>query len=397
MREIEQQIRRYCYLPSEEAYVAVTAWTVATHVAPLLDTAPGLVVTAPLDGAPRSRLRQVVAGLAAQPIVTTPSEASADGLFRSAANAATPSTVFLDDADGIFKSAARGSKGRLRTFLDSCHTRGLIRVKFDEWGEEFEPFAIVCLMAAGRLPVEVEDRAVVIRMTQAGETPDLGWFRRRDVARLAGLANVLTLWAEQNREEIAAYLAGWVGSPLIASKSRLKDHAAENWEPLLALADLAGHGWLDRVTEAAEVLDRQYQDEKMERSASERLLREVGAHLVGRTGFIGTTELTELLCEPEGSYWATSGLTPTRLARTLRLLGLGPRRNSTGTRRGYQVAELRGLVAKHIDASDASDASDGSDTSKTPLHAVRSSVPERKKAPWAGDPDTKSEPPALLV
>jgi hypothetical protein len=267
-------------------------------------------------------------------------------------------------------------------------------VKFEPKGEEFEPFALVCLIAAGRLPAVVEDRAVVIRMLQSGEGQELGWFRRQDAIALSTYAGILGRWAEQNREEIAEYLAGWVNTPLAESSSQLKDHAAETWEPLFAIADLAGGDWLTRITEAAQMLDAQYQHEKLERSFGERILRDIDHLVAGQDGFIGTTELTELLLMNGRSDWWVSELTPTRLARMLRGLGLRSRHNSAGTQRGFRIRELRALIAKYLDTSDSSD---GSDTSKSPSPTNLRQAPERTKTPWAGDSDTKSEPPALLV
>lgn len=360
MDEIERRLKQHCGLLSDEACAALTAWIIATHVAPLLGTAPGLVVTTPLGDAARSRVLQVVSGLAARPIVTTPSEASATSLFRASSKEGTPPSIFLNDADPIFRDGARGSKADLRDLVDHCHTRGLFGVRLGDDNQLLHPFAVVGLFSSSRLPREVEDRAVVIRLNQADEGQDRGSFRRRDIAALAQYANVAATLVEQHRGEIQECLDGWVGNPLTVSKSGFTDHVAETWEPLFAIADLAGPEWLDKVLHAAKVLEGHRQAERLESAVPERMLRDIARVLVDLTGFIGTKDLTDLLHE-FGTYdWWSNGLTPTALSRTLSRLGLKPRPDSKGKRRGFRVAEIRKLIAKNLDGSDTSDSSDTS-------------------------------------
>lgn len=356
---LERLLRQCCHLPSDEAYVAVAVWLVVTHVLDLLDTAPSLVITSPLGRSARARLLEVMSLVASRPIRTTPVAVSAISLCRKSNGGFGSPTIFLDEAETIFKPGGRGTNLGLRRFIETCHTRGRHGVRLGEPGEVFVPFAIVCLAGVTRMPAAVEDRSVVIRVPDGGEEQSHGWFRRRDAEELASLGNILKWWAAQNAHEIAEFIDAWVERAGPHSKSLLRDHAAEVWEPMLAIGDLAGGDWLDRVTHAAEVLEGQCQDEKLELSTTERLLRDIGRTVAERQGFIGSSELTQLLRENEATAWGASGLTPTRLSLTLRDLGLESRRDSAGMLRGFQAEELRMLVAKHIDVSDVSDTSDG--------------------------------------
>lgn len=363
MADVERKLRRFCCLPSPEAYAAVTVWIAATHVAALLRSAPGLVVTAPMGRSARSRLLSVVSAMTRKPLVVTPAAGRNDlDLYRTANEIFDPATVFIDDAEVIFNPRVRGSKKDLRTFVESCHTRGLFAVRMSS-GEELRPFALVCTVAGQPLPAEVEDRAVVVRM-DAGEDQDLGWFRRRDVSELVTASDLLTMWADQNMGDILEFLEAWVDRPANEFPLRMKDHAAETWEPLFAIADLAGHDWLDRIVEAARTLDGQYQSEKRQSSFAKRLLIDLRESLsegawADYNGFIGTEDAVELLSEDPQGHWRAAGLTPTKLSRTMRTLGLKSRRDSSGTRRGFQIGELRKFISSQLDASDASDASDG--------------------------------------
>ena len=93
MADVERKLRRYCYLPSPEAYVAVTVWIVATHVAALLRSAPGLVITAPMGRSARSRLLSVVSAMTRKPLIATPIGANGLDLYRTASETFDPATV----------------------------------------------------------------------------------------------------------------------------------------------------------------------------------------------------------------------------------------------------------------------------------------------------------------
>src|SRR5262249_27079463 len=105
------------------------------------------------------------------------------------------------------------------------------------------------MAAIGRLPETLADRCVVIRMQR--KRPEEVCERLRKVE-----TGDLIMRCERFVVENAAAIAG--ARPEVPEG--LNDRAADIWEPLLALADLAGGEWPRLAREAATALSAQAQD-----------------------------------------------------------------------------------------------------------------------------------------
>ena len=118
---------------------------------------------------------------------------------------------------------------------------------------------MAALAGIGAMPDTIEDRAVVIRMRRRAPGESVAPFRhRRDRPALTGLA---------------AQLAGWLGKHLAELEKAepampLEDRAADTWEPLVAVADLAGGLWPGLARDAAVVLTA---DQDPRRRVSDRI------------------------------------------------------------------------------------------------------------------------------
>ena len=94
----------------------------------------------------------------------------------------------------------------------------------------------------------VEDRSIITSLRR--RLPDEAVERLDGAARqrLQVLARKWRRWTNDHRESIQRV------QPI--RPCELDDRAADNWEPLLAIASLAGPAWLRRATQAAVALQR---------------------------------------------------------------------------------------------------------------------------------------------
>ena len=162
-----------------------------------------------------------------KPLAT--SSVSAAALFRSIEKW-TP-TLLIDEADTFLKE-----NHELRGVLNAGHTRELAYVLRCD-GEQLEPKrfsvwspkAIACI---GKLQETLSDRSIEIRLqrkTKAEETVPL---RDTSPETFERLARQLMSWAMGNGGQIKAARPAF---PAI-----LNDRAADNWQPLLAIAETLG-------------------------------------------------------------------------------------------------------------------------------------------------------------
>ncbi len=134
--------------------------------------------------------------------------------------------------------------------LNSGHSRdsaNVIRVV----GDDHEPrqvstWAPIALAIIGRLPDTLEDRSIEIPMKRRGPGEHVEKFRRKRLTELADLASMATRWASDNGEVLRK------ADPDIPAE--LHDRAADNWEFLLATADIVGGDWPARARQAAVAL-----------------------------------------------------------------------------------------------------------------------------------------------
>jgi hypothetical protein len=241
LKESEVAIRRYCILSSEHAYVAVVLWAAATYGQKIWDNAPRLAIVSPEKRCGKSRLMEVVGYLSYKPdefVNSTPA-----AIFRSISKV-DPPTLLIDEADTIFsdKKGSSESNAELRGLLNSGHRRGGAVKRCIDFGKKvvsFPTFAMVALCSIRDLPDTIMDRSVVIRMRRRRSTEHVEPFRiARDKPGLIAIAQKLSLWA------LDMEVPETVPNPL-------EDRAADTWEPLMAIAYMAGGDWPERAEAAA--------------------------------------------------------------------------------------------------------------------------------------------------
>jgi hypothetical protein len=342
-------IQRYVVLGGAEADAAAL-WALSVHAFDAFPIFPRLFVTAPEKQCGKSTLLDVIGYLV--PRKEAVDNITAAALFRFI-EAARP-TLLLDEAD----SYARDNED-LRGVLDSGHRRngGVIRtVGDDHEPRRFSTWAPVALAAIGHLPGTVEDRSIKIAMRRRRHDEHVEQLRDGRTEQLEKLARMAARWATDHAAALSA------ADP--AMPAGIVNRAADNWRPLLAVADLAVGPWPERARNVALALSANGDQAE---SAKVLLLGDLRA-LFGRepSGVLFTREILTALHKDETRPWPElkngKPITDRQLAALLKDFGLVPKtvRRGSETEKGYRLdwfadAFARYLPPRSVTASQSSD------------------------------------------
>ncbi|MFF7155336.1 DUF3631 domain-containing protein [Streptomyces sp. NPDC008139] len=348
--ELRFAVARYVVPPSPEALDAITLWIAATHLQSAWQHAPRLAIVAPTKACGKSRLLDVLLETVHNPFITVNSSPSA--IFRSITE--KPPTLLVDEADTIFGSAKVAEKNEeMRGLLNAGHQRNRPTTRVA--GAEHKPvkfptFAMAAIAGIGDLPDTIMDRAVIIRMRKRLESEHVDDFRTRtDIPFLQEVRDRLAEWLVTRLEEAAD----------LVPAMPVRDRAADTWEPLVAVADLAGGAWPQRARTACRVMTEREKGNEQDRGAKVRILADIRAAFAshGDPPMLATGELLDTLnADPEAPWHehGPAGLTARKLQMLLADYEIHPanRRFSDGQRRGYARADFTDAWNRYCPAPD---------------------------------------------
>jgi hypothetical protein len=344
--DVRDVISRYCALPGEHELNAVVLWCAATHLVGAFDFAPRLVIRSAEKRSGKSRLLEVVGGLVYSPLRVV--NASLAFVFRSLGEDPPP-TLLFDEVDTIFGSQKVADKNEdLRGLLNAGFQRGLPFgrvVGSDLRPQEYSTFAMAALAGIGRMPETIEDRAVVVVMKRHRNDEQVQPFRaRRDMPVLEELRDRLAAWADAVREAAGT----------MYPEMPVEDRAADLWEPLIVVADLAGGDWPRIARDAAVALTRAAAEEDTALSPNLRLLADI--RTVFDASFMKSQDLCAKLRALPESPWEHMDLNPTKLGRRLQEYSIRTRHTADKTERGYHLSDFVDAFRRYLPSETASDA-----------------------------------------
>ena len=333
--QVRAALARYVILPDEHAMTGVVLWIAATHAVPAWAHATRLVIRAPEKRCGKSRLLQIIQALSHQPLMSI--NVSSSAMYRSIAMAENdPPTILMDEADTVFGPKA-GDNEDLRGLLNGGFDRDAFTLRYDAGIRKVEAlstFAMAALAGIGTMPDTIEDRAVVIRMRRRAPGESVAPYRmRRDRPGMDDLKVHLNRWIRANMRDLE----------LAIPDMPIEDRAADLWEPLIAVADLAGGRWPEDAREAALVLSED-REANARQSVQSRLLADCRTAF-GDANALPSSVLLDRLKEDSEAPWATygnTGLNPRRLAELLREFDITSRtmRLDTGQAKAYTRADF---------------------------------------------------------
>jgi len=308
--ELAEAIRRYVVLYPHQAD-AVALWVLAAHAFDVWVIFPRLFVTAPEKQCGKTTLLDVLSRLVPRPLVASGITAAA--LFRTI-EAARP-TLLLDEADAY----ARDNED-LRAMLDAGHRRdgAVIRTVGDNHEpRQFSAWAPVALAAIGHLHSTIEDRSIIVRLRRRRPDERVESLRLDRAGVLDQLASKAARWAADH--------GGSLVTADTATPTGIYNRAADNWRPLVAVADLARGAWPKRACHAAVTLTREDADDgETVRTMLLADLRKLFASEA--SGVLFTAEILKALHARDDRPWPEyrSGrpITARQIAALLRPLGI---------------------------------------------------------------------------
>jgi hypothetical protein len=351
-------LRAYVAFPSTHAAVAVTLWAAHTHLAASFDSTPRLALISPEKQCGKSRVLELLELLCAGAEML--SDASAAYLYRRIG--AGEVTILLDEADAIWKRGKSDETAEaLRSVINAGHRKSATVGRVEMNGQSgklvrYRVYGPAAIAGIGNLPDTIMDRAVIVRMRRRAPDEPVRDYRER-VTRPEGeaLRDRLQVWALSAAER--------VGEPWPVLPAGVADRPADVWEPLLAVADLAGGDWTKLARAACTAFVTGARDDT--ETVGTRLLADL-RQIFGDASALSTETILGKLHALEESPWGDwygKPLDPRGLAKLLKPYQIKATQVRIGdsTPRGYRSADL--MEAWRIYAPE----SETSKTSATPL------------------------------
>ncbi|MYV53715.1 DUF3631 domain-containing protein [Streptomyces sp. SID3212] len=331
--QLKAAMARFVILPSDEALDAAVLWVAATHLQPSWQHAPRLAVVGPAKRCGKSRLLDILTETVHNPVITVNSTAAA--VFRSITE--EPPTLLVDEADTIFGTPKQAEKNEeMRGLLNAGHQRDryvLRVVGNDHTPHRFHTFAMAALAGIGDLPDTIMDRSIVIRMRRRAAGERVSPYRtKRDSPALHEIRARLAQWAVPLTDQAL----------LLEPPMPVEDRAADTWEPLVIVADLAGGTWPDRARHACTSMVSAEAEAEQDNPSNARILADIRRvfHAKGEQEQLSTDDLLHALNSDPEAPWAEhgrGGLTPRGLSAMLREYGISSGNVRVGDiqRKGY--------------------------------------------------------------
>jgi putative DNA primase/helicase len=335
---------KYVILPEHSA-IAIALWIFRAHCDDAFNISPRLAVLSPVKRCGKTTLLELIAKLVPRPLPT--SNVTASVIFRAVEK--LHPTLLIDEADSFLTD-----NEELRGIVNSGHRRESAHV-LRNVGDDHEPrlFSTWCPMVIagiGSLPETIEDRSIVVSMRrrQPGETiQPLRWNSRPGDAiqkRLATTASTLARWGFDHTPGLRAI------DPVISDG--LHDRAADNWYPLLTIAEKIGGPVIEQARAAAVALSI---GETKTESRGVELLRDIAELFEQDQQDRFTSQgLCDLLAGLEERPWSDwrrgKPLNPNQLARLLKDFGIHSRsiRFDSVVQRGYHREDFGDAFGRYL-------------------------------------------------
>jgi putative DNA primase/helicase len=245
---MKQVFRRYIVLP-KDADIALPLWVLHAWTMDAGDISPFMVLVSPTKRCGKTSVLILLYFLT--PKSELASNISASALFRYI-EAVRP-TLLIDEADTFVKD-----NEELRGILDSGHTKVAaqiirnVEVSGEHKPRRFSTWAPKAIATIRKLADTLEDRSVTVTLQRKPRDAKVERLRRRDTEEFKKLRSHAAKWAADNFDKLL--------DPDPAVPEVLNDRAADNWRPLLAIADLAGGTWPEDARRAARSLSGEEED-----------------------------------------------------------------------------------------------------------------------------------------
>lgn len=339
LTNIADTVRRFIICAEETAH-AVALWIAMSWFIDVIMVAPLLVITAPDKRCGKSLMLTLIGKLVPRPL--TSSSITPSALFRSI-DAWQP-TLLIDETDACLKN-----NEDLRGLINSGHTRDsayVIRCVGDSHSpKKFSTWGAKALSGIGHVADTLMDRAIILELRRKLSIESVDRIRRAEPSLFDTLRAKLARFADDHGEQVR------LARPDLPTS--LNDRAQDNWEPLLAIATVAGGDWPKIATASAMKLCG---SDDLSLSQGSELLLDIREILEQREiAYISSAELIKALCTLDERTWSIFNkgfpMTPRQLAAKLKGYGLESktiRLGSGRTPKGYEVSHFTEVFSRYL-------------------------------------------------
>lgn len=307
LNELNALLNKLIAFSSQHETNAIALYVVYTYCTDSFNCSPILNITSPEKRCGKSTLLAILQRLINRALLA--SSISPAAVYRSIEK--WQPCLMIDEADTFLSD-----NEELRGVINSGHTRDsayVIRCVGDNHDPvRFNTFCPKVIAGIGHIPETIRDRSIIIKLRR--KLPNENKEKLRDISNdvFLTLCKKCLRFARDNIANLKT------SSPSIPNE--LNDRAADNWTPLLAIAELAGDAWIDCVRDAAVHLSGHKQEPL---SIGVELLQDI-KNIFDEKNLIRlyTYELLENLYSEEEAPWLTYNKGKPLSARQLgRILG----------------------------------------------------------------------------
>lgn len=330
LNEVALTFARYVVLPPGAAD-ALALWCAHAHAFEAFAHTPRLNFCSPDKGCGKTLCLDVASTLVPQPLRT---ESITSAVLFRLVQLHQP-TLLLDEVDAYLNDS-----DDVRGLLNAGYRRGGKAVRCEGDNHQlraFSAFAPAALAGIGHLPGTLHDRSIVVKLVRAKPGEVLARFDSRHVIAETELSRKLARWTKDN----FARLKGCDPKLPANAFNRL----ADNWRPLLAVAEVAGEDWPRRAIEAFANLTNS--EDVDGQGIGAMLLADIRiAFSEASATRMFSKELVQSLCRMSDRPWPEAHhgkpISETWLARRLKSFGVAPHTLRVGEERakGYELADL---------------------------------------------------------
>ena len=316
---------------------ALALWVLFSHAHDCFDVSPVLGITSPTPECGKTTVLTFLGAVVPRPLPAANITPAA--VFR-AVEKWSP-TLLIDEADTFLRD-----NNELRGILNSGHQRRnayVVRtVGEDHEPKRFRTWAPKAVALIGKLPATLSSRAVHIEMRRKTAAERVTPLRLDRLGHLEQLQRQAARWAQDNVHALRQ------ADPQMPPT--LHGRTADNWRPLLAIADLVGERWAERARCIAAKLN----SEQVEETAGVMLLEDIRAYFEELSkDECNSAELVAWLVDREDRPWcewkAGRPLTQRQLARLLEPFGISPRQIWKGRNlRGYEKGQFPDAFTRYL-------------------------------------------------
>ena len=338
--ELTETFGKFSILPTGSPLTAAL-WSILTYSYDIWQTLPILAIVSPEKRCGKTKFLTTLKNLCNQPL--SASNISTGALYRAIESYAP--TLLLDEVDTFLQG-----KRDLHGIINSGHTKETAYVIRCE-GKDHTPvrFSTWCPKAIAMIglpPGTIKDRSILVNLRRKLPEEVTETHGEEHVEEFRRLKSMIIRFVEDNAEALK--------SARPARLNTLNDRQADNWHPLLAIAQVAGCEVEAREAALLSVgEDREDPSDKIELLLD---IREI--FKASRLERISTSELIRKLVVLDDRPWVEwkqgKPLTPTTMARLLNPFGISPktiRFSKDSIAKGYQREDFRDAFARYLPPS----------------------------------------------